>query len=90
MAGLIKNLSSIKSEGEIADPCQRAIKKDTVYEVHDLNLISDLETYVIEFKLNGHAGLVYQRSPFEAIQICPDNIERIKFKEIITQLENIR
>lgn len=82
-------LLQIKSESNISEPCKLEIRKDSVYEVTDLRLNSDVEYYIVEYKIKDKIGVISQLNPFEAAKICPLNQERKKFKTIVQNILNL-
>lgn len=62
---------------------------DTVVKVTTLDGISDLRTHKIEYRIGNKCRTLVYRDPAEALIVCPDSEERIKFLKIIKLIEGL-
>lgn len=91
---LMNDIPKLKSENQIKVPCSKktvtVLSRDTVLtEISDLNLHSDLNSAVIEYKIEGKKGIVQQLEPELAVEICPDLYERRKFFDVTNTLKEL-
>lgn len=63
------------------------IGKDSVTEIRDFYLQSDFATDILEFKINNKLGRLSYRDPADAIKICPEVTERVRFVNIMNLLK---
>jgi hypothetical protein len=79
---------NLKTEQELSSQC---IKKRDSNEIYtrppkSLDEVSDIDYRMVEFNLNGCDKKIVYRNPFEALEICPESIERKKFANIINAI----
>lgn len=86
-------LRNIPDEGDLNYPCRiykdTLIDNNTIREVHDLEGVSDIAIYTIEYKIGKKYKFLKYRDPNIAIKYCPDSEERIKFLRIVEILKGL-
>lgn len=86
-------LRSIPNEVDLKYPCRfykdTLINNNSIREVHDLEGMSDIAIYTIEYKIGTQYKYLKYRDPNLAIKYCPNSEERIKFLRIVETLKGL-
>ncbi len=62
---------------------------DSVVQITNMNLTEDNSLHRIEYSIGNKKRTLVYRDPVEALTICPDSEERIKFLKIIRLMEGL-